>query len=85
MVVYRSYGSQAESAMLIAATTDPTVVVVVVVIVTISAAMAAMAALAGAVATIFAEVTVRQAQGTGRHTGRRTRLDRLAAVSRWVE
>jgi ribosomal protein L14 len=67
--------------MLIAATTDPTVVVVVI-IVTISAAMAA---LAGAVATIFAEVTVRQAQGTGRHTGRRTRLDRLAAVSRWVE
>jgi hypothetical protein len=63
--------------MPITGTADPTTVIVTV--------SAAVAVLAGAVATIFAEVTARRAQGTGRDTDRRARLDRLAAVSRWVE
>jgi hypothetical protein len=51
----------------------------------IATGSAAVAAVAGAVATIFAGIAIRQARGAGRDANRSVRLDRLADVSRWVE
>jgi len=70
-----AYGSRLLSATLVASQRVDTLAAITTIVATAS----------GAIAAVFAGVTVMQARGAGKETDRRVRLDRLAEVSRWVE